>query len=189
MGKSGIIGFLAIAIGTSCFAQDFNHTTRNYKAVDGLPQSQVTSLAEDQNGYLWLSTLGGGLGRFDGRTFNVYTTLDGLLSNEIYKLRIDAQQNVWALHARGLTRFDGRRFKTFQVPGPRSIKKSFRRIHELNDTIYVVSANSYGKIYQDSVYYWEKELVPDTEAINSYQRPAGEIIFFRKSVPLFCLVP
>src|SRR4051812_39741818 len=66
------------------FSQDFLYSTRNYSAADGLPQSQITDLIEDYNGYLWMGTEGGGLARFDGREFKVYTTRDGLLANEVF---------------------------------------------------------------------------------------------------------
>src|SRR5690349_5023092 len=84
---------LLLLVSTQAFAQQY--TMRNYKAVDGLPQSQVSAMVEDQNGYLWIGTMGGGLARFDGREFKVYTTLDGLLSNTINSMQIDSHQNIW----------------------------------------------------------------------------------------------
>ena len=53
---------------------------------------------EDANGYLWIATHGGGLARFDGREFKVYTTRDGLLSNTIQYLKLDTHQNLWIVH-------------------------------------------------------------------------------------------
>jgi ligand-binding sensor domain-containing protein len=50
---------------------------------DGLPQSQVYAIAQDDKGYLWLGTQGGGLARFDGKTFKVYNETNGLVSNYI----------------------------------------------------------------------------------------------------------
>jgi ligand-binding sensor domain-containing protein len=48
----------------AAIAQDYSHSLRNYKAIDGLPQSHVNIMLEDKNGYLWIGTLGGGLARF-----------------------------------------------------------------------------------------------------------------------------
>ena len=89
--------FLAciLGLGPSLFSQDFFYSTRNYTAIDGLPQSQVRALAEDKSGYLWIGTEGGGLARFDGREFKVYTTLDGLLTNQVIGLRFDQKDNLW----------------------------------------------------------------------------------------------
>lgn len=63
-----------------------NNQLRNYTLADGLPQSQVYTIAQDSIGYLWLGTQGGGLARFDGRNFTVTTESDGLASNYINTL-------------------------------------------------------------------------------------------------------
>src|SRR5258708_12088562 len=126
--KAAVLFFFSFLLVSQAFAQQFS--MRNYKAVDGLPQSQVNAMVEDQNGYLWIGTCGGGLARFDGREFKVYTTLDGLLSNTINSMQIDAHQNIWIVHPRGLTKFDGFRFKTIQSPN-----QKMSRLFDLQDTI------------------------------------------------------
>ncbi len=144
------------------FSQNYSWSLRNYKAVDGLPQSQVNSMLEDKNGYLWIGTHGGGLARFDGRQFKVYTTLDGLLSNIVINLKLDSRQNLWIIHPRGMSKFDGVTFKRFTQPGSPVNAKRVRRIFELNDTLFFVSGPAnLGKIYNDSVYYWSRTIEPD----------------------------
>ena len=138
-------------------SQHHSYSIRNYKAIDGLPQSQVNIMLEDTNGYLWIGTHGGGLARFDGREFKVYTTLDGLQSNIITYLKLDSKENLWIIHPRGISRFDGVSFKNFIQPGSGVNAKRIRRAFELQDTIFFVSSpGSLGKIYRDSVYYWSK---------------------------------
>src|ERR1043165_132517 len=133
-----ILFFLALfSLVSEIEAQQF--TLRQYTAIDGLPQSQVNAILEDKYGYLWIGTSGGGLARFDGREFKVYSTLDGLLSNIVTSLFIDSHQNIWTVHPRGLTRFDGINFKRFQPETlPEGIKR-VRRVVEFNDTIFMVS--------------------------------------------------
>ncbi|WP_164674110.1 sensor histidine kinase [Maribacter litoralis] len=60
-----------------------NSQLRAYTIADGLPQSQVYDIVQDEMGYLWLATQGGGLANFDGETFEVWNESDGLLSNYI----------------------------------------------------------------------------------------------------------
>src|SRR5688500_13353660 len=119
--------------------QKDSYAIRNYKAVDGLPQSNVNIMLEDRNGYLWIGTHGGGLARFDGREFKVYTTRDGLLSNIISYLKLDLDQNLWIVHPRGITKFDGLKFSTFKQPGTPSNSRRIRRIFEYNDTLFFTS--------------------------------------------------
>lgn len=151
----GIVLFILLMV-SAAQAQQF--TLRQYTSVDGLPQSQVNAIVEDSFGYLWIGTSGGGLARFDGREFKVYTTLDGLLSNIITSLFIDSRQNIWIAHPRGITRFDGLQFKKFQ-PSAAESQRRIRRVVEFNDTVFMVSnPGVIGKIYHDSVYYWAKPI-------------------------------
>lgn len=160
-------------------AQDYFYTTRNYTAIDGLPQSQVRSIVEDKSGYLWIATEGGGLARFDGRDFSVYTTLDGLLSNSVIGLRFDQHDNLWILHPRGVTRFDGRHFKKFQTPKAFASSKPLKRLFLVKDTLFVVnSAGLTGKIYQDSLYYWDKEILPDKQVWAVNTTLTGDLIMY-----------
>lgn len=68
------------------FAQ--NSQLGAYTIEDGLPQSQVYDMVQDEMGYLWLGTQGGGLANFDGTEFQVWNERDGLLSNYIDALHV-----------------------------------------------------------------------------------------------------
>ncbi len=63
-----------------------NNQLRAYTLEDGLPQSQVYDIIQDQVGYLWLGTQGGGLCRFNGNDFEIWNENDGLQSNYIHSL-------------------------------------------------------------------------------------------------------
>src|SRR5690554_1925162 len=95
------VAFVLLLFAGSAYSQ---YALRNYSVKEGLPQSQVNIILEDNNGYLWIGTHGGGLARFDGREFKVFTTLDGLLSNIITYLKLDSQGNLWIVHTRGITK-------------------------------------------------------------------------------------
>jgi signal transduction histidine kinase/streptogramin lyase len=178
MRKVAIIWFLLLTAQTG-FCQTQSYTIRNYKAIDGLPQSQVNIMLEDNNGYLWIGTEGGGLARFDGREFKVYTTLDGLLSNIVSFLKLDQKENLWIIHPRGITKFDGVNFKTFNQPGSPANARRIRRAFEIKDTIFVVSAPGLlGKIYNDSVYYWAKPVKEKVLVNYSHLTPYRDVILY-----------
>src|SRR5688572_2169150 len=150
---------------------------RNYTAIHGLPQSQIFTIVEDDNGYLWMGTYGGGLTRFDGQEFKVYTTLDGLLSNIIWNITIDNQKNLWIVHPRGLTRFDGVSFKKFQASAELSKLKMVRKAYVFQDTVFIASAPGVlGKIYKDSVYYWSKEYETNKQIVRIHQSKNGNLL-------------
>ena len=87
----------------------------SYTIKDGLPQSQVSDICEDQFGYLWFATQGGGLSKFDGKSFTNFAQRDGLISNTVYKVIEDREGNIWAATDKGLSKFDGRSFETIDI--------------------------------------------------------------------------
>lgn len=55
---------------------------RNYSIQNGLSQSVVTSVLQDESGYVWIGTEYG-LNRFNGRSFRTFGTADGLRDIDI----------------------------------------------------------------------------------------------------------
>ena len=176
-----ILTALLLLCGRAVISQTHSYSIRNYKAIDGLPQSQVNMMLEDKNGYLWIGTHGGGLARFDGREFRVYTTLDGLLSNIITYLKLDSRQNLWIIHPRGISKFDGVTFKKFVQPGSPINAKRIRRAFELQDTLFFLSAPGHlGKIHGDSVYHWSRPPEGENLILYCHLLPDKSILFYQK---------
>ena len=75
---------------------------------NSLRNNTVLCMAEDNNGFLWIGTFGGGLNRYDpkGNQFLSFTEKDGLPNNVIYGILIDEKNNLWCSTNRGLTRFN-----------------------------------------------------------------------------------
>ena len=65
------------------------HAFRQFSTKDGLAQSQVRAMAQDELGYLWFGTLGGA-SRFDGRQFVNYALSDGLPDPQVSAMVRDA---------------------------------------------------------------------------------------------------
>ena len=104
----------------------------NFSVAEGLAQSQVYSIAEDQFGYLWMGTQGGGLSRFDGAQFETFTMVDGLANNYIEALYVD-DSLLWIGTQNGMNVFDGQNFKKY-YPNSTSqlIVTSFYRLDSKN---------------------------------------------------------
>ncbi|MGX9462547.1 EAL domain-containing protein [Shewanella sp. A14] len=83
-----------------------NHT--NYGVADGLSQETVTSIVEDQEGYVWIGTING-LNRFDGNEFKQFYADDkenSLPSSFIRNLLIDNNGELLIGTDKGLVQFD-----------------------------------------------------------------------------------
>ncbi|MEY2690060.1 MAG: hypothetical protein RL375_4260, partial [Pseudomonadota bacterium] len=64
----------------------------------------VVALAVDAAGVAWAGTWGGGLSRYDGKTWRHYTVTDGLPGNHVFMLRSDAAGDLWIGTNQGLAR-------------------------------------------------------------------------------------
>ena len=86
-----------------------------YGIEDGLMDDKVTDLLKDRLGNLWVATLSG-LARFDGNTFQTFTTEDGLPSDRIRCVFEDSRGHLWLGTDGGVAHYDGRFFQTIKSP-------------------------------------------------------------------------
>ncbi len=94
--------------------QQFNF--QNYSVGEGLAQSQVHAMIEDQLGYIWLGTKGGGVCRYDGKKFEQFSTSNGLVNNYVEALFEDKDGNIWIGTQKGFSKFDGQQFYNYHLP-------------------------------------------------------------------------
>ena len=122
-------------IGTSNGLIQFNKTTeehRVYTTRDGLLSNVIVSITVDPQGNKWFGTYGGGLNRFDGRNWEVFTpygrgTKDygakwvkyqppaGLGDLWVYGVFFDPKGTMWVATWKGASRYDGRGFVTYTM--------------------------------------------------------------------------
>ncbi|MBK9592107.1 MAG: SpoIIE family protein phosphatase [Crocinitomicaceae bacterium] len=81
-------------------------------AEQGLPASNISSILEDQFGFMWFASPAG-LTRYDGNYFYHYTEENGLPDNFVSEIYLDKKQNMWISTRSGLVRFDGERFEIY----------------------------------------------------------------------------
>ncbi len=124
----------------SASAQSYSFLS--YSIAEGLPQSQVSSIAEDEKGYLWVGTLGG-LGKFNGSTFVNYSTKDGLLNNRITSLNC-FDQKLWIGHEGGVSLLQNNKIRKWAFP-TKNKNVNVLAIKQFHDG-YVIATNG-GGIY------------------------------------------
>lgn len=119
--KKGNIWFGRDGFGACRFdGTSFTHFTRK----DGLCSNNVSSIVEDQQGNIWFGSLssdfpeyinGGGLSRYDGKTFTKYPEIKGLFENDIYTIYEDKKGTIWiGAVGHGAYRYDGKDFTLFK---------------------------------------------------------------------------
>lgn len=106
---------LVLFFSASGSAQNYFFDT--YGVSNGLAQSTVFDILQDNNHYIWLGTRAG-VSRFDGRRFINYTTEEGLAGNGVRVLYQDSLDQLWMGHyGGGISIYDGMHFRVFSVSG------------------------------------------------------------------------
>ena len=62
-----------------------NFSTLVYGTQNGLPSSEITALAQDKQGYIWVGT-SAGLSRYDGVKFENFLRADNFFTGKIYAI-------------------------------------------------------------------------------------------------------
>jgi ligand-binding sensor domain-containing protein/serine phosphatase RsbU (regulator of sigma subunit) len=109
----GILLFFFSVLTNLAFSQDYNF--RNFNSEEGLVQSYIYAIVQDERGYLWVGT-GNGLSRYNGFIFENYTISDSLADNFI-TCGISDGECLWFGHMNGrLSYFNGKKFHTVNIP-------------------------------------------------------------------------
>ena len=111
------------AVGISDALAEAYHV-QNWRVEDGLPDGQITAIAQTPDGYLWIGSARG-LARFDGVRFRVFKAGDtpGFTDSRISSLITDRQGTLWVGMLDGnLARRLGNSFTAMQPPVPLTLK-------------------------------------------------------------------
>ncbi len=103
----------------------------------------IVALLVDHEGNVWCGTWGGGLARFDGKSWKNYTVADGLPANHVFMLYQDAKKRIWVGTSNGLSGFDGKSFKNYSVADGLFSKNVFSMSMDDNGEYWI---GSYGGV-------------------------------------------
>jgi ligand-binding sensor domain-containing protein len=87
----------------------------SYTTADGLAGNWVSSIYDDRQGNLWISSPQGGLTRYRDGKFTIYNTKIGLFSDEIYCVLGDNQGELWLSSPRGIGRMSLQDFDDYDA--------------------------------------------------------------------------
>jgi ligand-binding sensor domain-containing protein len=103
----------------------------------------IVSLMVDEEGVVWCGTWGGGLARFDGKSWRNYTAQDGLPANHVFMLAPETHDQIWVGTSDGLARFDGKEFEVFSVQDGLFAKSVFSLARADDGAVWI---GSYGGV-------------------------------------------
>lgn len=133
------LGVICIVWGIVCSlwaqTQSVEHYLSRYALTeitmsDGLPHNFVDDIMKDSQGYLWLSTQGGGVARYDGNEFLVFNANQNALhSNFVNNLCEDTFQRIWMASELGLDVLDTRNMEVMTA-------RQLMSTHQVDSTLF-----------------------------------------------------
>lgn len=137
-----IIAFLFIILDFG-FGQVLNF--RTFFVEDGLAQSQVTAIDDDQFGNIWLATYGGGVDCFDGLKFKNFGLPEGMSHHQVLDIYVDDHNAVWcALQRGGVNVIKNNEVKALNLPD--ISKAEMVKITGNNNGVFCATKN--GNLYK-----------------------------------------
>ena len=76
--------------------------------MEGPAFSSVLGSACDKIGNLWFGTGGGGVYKYDGKSFTGFTTANGLVGNVVFSIIEDKEGILWFGTTAGVSKYDGK---------------------------------------------------------------------------------
>ena len=89
------IFLVVISMFSSSFVYAQHVNFKHYNTENGLPHSQISSICQDNDDYIWFSTYGSGVAQFNGSDFKVISTKDGLTNNICREIIQDRDGVMW----------------------------------------------------------------------------------------------
>ena len=138
-----ICTFLFLMLAPSLLSAQEVLKVQHYGVDQGLPQSSVWDIIQDDYGFLWVSTADG-LCRFDGYNFTTYrNNQDDSLSigaNSQHLMAIDKEGDLWMTHEQGFDRYH-------------SIKGTFQNLFHYESRINVFN-KTIGEDKAGNIWVW-----------------------------------
>ena len=118
---------------------------REYTEDQGLENTEINVLIQDQHGYLWIGTMTG-LYKFDGSSFTELLYNDINTDKAVYDLAIDQNQVMWIAGENGITSFNGANFLHFDLNSGESPRTENPQMAVIGTHVYYF--NGSGLLYR-----------------------------------------
>ncbi|MEP7092733.1 MAG: two-component regulator propeller domain-containing protein [Flavobacterium sp.] len=151
--KNFIGPLVLLAFSLTGFSQDY--PVKFLDISDGLSNNSVTTIYQDNDGYMWFGTYDG-LNRYDGYNFKVYRNRindkKSLLFNTIYNIEGDSKKNIWVGGSNGICIYNKTNATFHPVEyvlannKPKVLKDIIHQTNSVSDNLVLVASQNLGLI-------------------------------------------
>lgn len=118
------------------------------------------SVLEDRKGNFWFASIGSGVYYYDGKTFQNFTTKEGLANDRVTNIYEDKTGTIWFGTEDGASRYDGKTFRNLKMSEVPPVTAA--------DSVYTGTSSAHTQT--DSVH------------VSVYQRPLPEVHWMHNDV-------
>ncbi len=135
--KKGSNGTILIAgPNNASFGDIFRYDGTTFtNLTNKIGQHRFWDVLEDRRGNLWFATIDSGVYHFDGKSFQHFTTRDGLPNDTVRSVYEDKAGIIWFGTGGGISRWDGKSFQNFTSPNAPLFYKKAHWNNEINTII------------------------------------------------------
>jgi ligand-binding sensor domain-containing protein/two-component sensor histidine kinase len=119
---------------------------QHFGLVEGLLSNQITDIAEGSDGYIWITTRGAGISRYDGIVFENFNNPDSAGTAYYYCIAAGSNE-LWFGADNRILRYSGNRFTSFLLPAAGAIRQMTPYSDSLlfglgDDTAFIFNKNT-----------------------------------------------
>jgi PAS domain S-box-containing protein len=164
-------GVLWIGTSSSGLYRYYNGELASLKKQDGLASDRILSLAESDDGSLWVGTEDG-LSQLSDVKFPIVTTTEGLANEACLAVAASLRGGIWAGTPNGMTYFENGKAESFGVNGADGVHSRWiKRIFAAhNGDVYLIGARKNLDRFRDGrvVMSWANQVWPRAVAEDSH---------------------
>lgn len=104
-----------VVLAQAAYTKDYNpYNFTIFGLLQGLVESQIHALYQDQAGNIWFGTFNG-ISKYNGKTFENFTKQQGMLDNFVEYITQDRAGNMWFGFRGGVSMYDGSTFTNYTI--------------------------------------------------------------------------
>lgn len=159
---------------------------RMYNVRNGLAQSQVYALYQDDDGLLWIGTAGGGINKYDGKSFENITSTEGLVGNLILSLDGEGRK-VYVGTDKGFSVINGDSITNYTTDDGLTDNKIWKILSDRKGKVYLCTAKGVSVYEKGKVTPFEIDTLLSKSAVYAMIiDKKGKLWFGAKTHGLFC---
>jgi streptogramin lyase len=134
-GRNGTI--LMAGSNTTSFGDVFRYDGKSFTNLTSKVGShRFYDVLEDRRGNIWFASLDSGVYYYNGKSFQHFTTREGLANNQVVSVYEDKAGIIWFGTGGGVSRYDGKSFRNFTT-----------KEGQLNNVITTIIEDRTGKLW------------------------------------------